>query len=182
MKIAAQSLPPKASHLLKIISDSIDRGIHCPCVRYLAARLEISRQYAHRLLKILENLGFLRIIRRRISRSRNDTNIYQIIQVTEKQKGQFTEKQKEQIQEAPPAIHALKHENDSLKTQLRKLREHLAEQLRFYKGYIRRGEHMSRAWEWRKSRDGERERVKMLARVGRFIPPTGAAVQPRPKL
>lgn len=148
---------PLERKTLAAIGSCLQRGIVAPCVRFLAAIVGCTRQWIHVLLNRLEAKGIVRRIQRRLSAKRNDTNLYEIVGFTPSlQREEFTEvlKNKIQIPEAPSppatALQALKDENQGLKQQLRKLGDRLAEQITFYKGYIRRGMQISQAQQWRK--------------------------------
>jgi hypothetical protein len=127
---------PTAERVFKVVYECTRRGWFDPPIRYLAARVKRCKQQVLRALAILEASGFIRIIRRKISAWRNDTNVYQIIfrsvggdkNVTEVLNGRVSTNTKASRPAAPIPIppSKLQHENDGLKARARWLESKLA--------------------------------------------------------
>lgn len=146
---------PRSIQLLMAISWCLRHGIHSPCVRLLASMTKCTRQWAHKLLKALEKANIIRITRRRISATRNDTNIYQIVGFNPRQP-EFTE----------GLVQEKQRQAESLKAQVRRLGNRLAEQAKFFKDYINRGQQIRQGRQWQEKKLMEAAKMQALARVG----------------
>ena len=158
---AIDQLP--ATQLLVILQECISSGWNDPPIRYLRARIHRCYRQVLRLLAILEKSGRLLIRRRRLSATRNGTNIYEIPQAGGGcDMGNVTEKQKQKQIPSTPAPPAPIPAFETLKTRLRRA----LEENTFLKRWIERGTQIHQARGWRKSRDSQAERMYWQARVG----------------
>lgn len=154
---------PTAEHIYRIVCECLSRGWNDPPIRYFTARVNRCYRQVLRALAILERSGRLLIHRRRLSATRNGTNIYEIPDIQGGcDTGNVTEKQKQKQIPSTPAPPALIPAFEALKSRLRRA----LEENTFLKKWNERGAHIHQARGWRKNRDLQAMRMQQQAMVG----------------
>jgi hypothetical protein len=118
---------PTAERLYRVLHQCIFHGWNDPPVRYLATQVKRCRMQTMRGLAILEKAGYIRRIRRRISRTRCATSVYVLTRhtnVTEKKRSRLKTKAAppRRRDNHPPALRKMYDINGILMAQVRGLR------------------------------------------------------------
>jgi DNA-binding Lrp family transcriptional regulator len=141
---------PTAERVYRALCECMRRGWFDPPIRWLAARVKRSYMQVTRGLNRLKAAGYIRWVRRRISRTRNATNVYVLVGVTITH---VIEKQKREVKtKAPRAARAISSP-----------RKRSYEELEMRVRYYERGERNAR---WRNKREEDR---RLLAANPRCI-------------
>lgn len=161
---------PTAERLYRALCSCIRQGWTDPPVRYLAAQIRRSYMQTMRGLKILEKAGYVRRIRRRISRTRCATNVYEIIgfsnvNVTEKQSREDLKAKASRARRIPRP-----RSTSEMHTRLRWAQNRIAS-LETRVKYYERGQQIEQARLWSSQKDAKKLYMQSLAQVGVYRGP-----------
>jgi DNA-binding transcriptional MocR family regulator len=174
---------------LRIITRYIRRGIFDPSIRQLSRALKRSARTVQRYIRALVKLGKLVVTARRVSRSRNATNVYKLVDflgVNSKGVGDknVTEKKGEVLKTTTPAVAGsssptsakqpspFQRHWEQFRAERRAHDEKVSAQMQAQ--YEAKGRNFAEMQGWRLQQAFERTRMAVAARLGMYTGPKSA--------